>query len=63
MSDDDEYIRAAVRRRVGKAVLARLRRLAAEQARRDQAEAVWARRLIWSVIACAALFLVWLARQ
>lgn len=63
MSDDDEYIRAKVRRRVGKAVLARLRRISVEQARREQANAVWAQRLIWLLAACAALFLAWLVMQ
>ena len=58
--NDDEYIRESVRRRVGKVVLARLKRIAAEDERQQALNAVWARRLTGVFIVAAILALMWL---
>jgi hypothetical protein len=58
--NDDEYIRESVRRRVGKVVLARLKRIAAEDERQQALNAAWARRLTGVLIVAAILALIWL---
>ncbi len=58
--NDDEYIRESVRRRVGKVVLARLKRIAAEDERQQALNAAWARRLTGVFIVAAILALIWL---
>jgi hypothetical protein len=58
--NDDEYIRESVRRRVGKVVLARLKRIAAEDERQQALNAAWARRLTGVLIVAAILTLIWL---
>lgn len=58
--NDDEYIRESVRRRVGKVVLARLKRIAAEDERQQALNALWARRLTGIFSVAAILALIWL---
>lgn len=60
---DEDYIRASVRRRVGKAVLARLQRIAEAQDAQERMQARWAGRLTAFFLVAALAFLLWLALQ
>ena len=59
--NDEEYIRQSVRRRVGIAVLSRLRRMAQDDERQRAANAWWARRMTALVIVVALCAVVWFA--
>ena len=60
---DEDYIQASVRRRVGKAVLARLQRNAAAQDAQERKQARWAGRLTVFFLVAALVFLLWLTSQ